>query len=359
MEPSTRAASRSLLRRRDWHPRRTRILRGQRLLNGVTSNIHIERKLMLRILLATFAVASLLVLPSCMKMEMKNNFNADNTGTISMKMSIKTEVIDNIRAMTESAGGEEGARESLDKVTEATDEKANVEKMKNSGVEIISSKTVDKDGWKGFEIEGKIADVNAYCEKAAKIMELEAASAGSEGGRGPMDTSDFGEMALSFFKTADPAVGSMQIIPPMGDRMSAMGGADNPLARLDEASEEELQMFEGMMEMMKGQFALDQMSMSMVIGVPGDIVAMKGCTKTEDSKGVVFNMKGGDINIASIKTMMGLKEGVSVDFKIPADCKITFKERPKKDAPAPAKEEKKKEEKKGGLKIGEGGGKDG
>lgn len=309
---------------------------------------------MIRNLCAAILVCSTLLLPSCMKMEAKNSIKADNTGTMSIKMMLKTEVIDNMKAMIESAGADAEGSEGLDKLNESIDEKAMVEKLKKSGVEVVSSKSVDKDGWKGFEIEGKIPDVNAFSEKSAKVAEADAASAAG-GESAHMNFSGMREMAMAFFKTADPAVGSMQIVPPVGDMMANMGGDENPLARLDEASEEELQMFEGMMEMMKSQFALDQMTMSMIIGVPGEIVSMKGCTKTEDGKGVVYSMKGSDFNLQSIKTMMGLKDGVSVDFKIPEGCKLVFKDRPKKDAPAPAKKEEKKEEKKGGLKIGDGG----
>lgn len=308
---------------------------------------------MIRNFCALLAIASFLLLPACMKMETKMGIKPDNTGTMALKVSMKVEVIDQMKGMMEQAGAEAGDK--LDKLNEAIDEKAAVEKLKKQGVEITSSKTVDKDGWKGFEIEGKIADVNAFTEKAAKQAEEDAAS-DSEGADSSGMSGAFSEMALTFFKTADPAVGTMQIMPPLGDMMSKMGGGENPLARLDEASEEELQMIEGQFEMMKGMFALDQMAMSIVVGVPGEIVSMKGCTKTEDGKGVVYGMKGGDINLSSIKTMMGLKEGVSVDFKIAEGCKLVFKDRPKKDAEAATpKKEEKKAEKKGGLKIGEGG----
>jgi|GEM_PF-3717465 len=308
---------------------------------------------MLRTTLTALLFSALLILPSCMKGEQKVNFSPDNTGTIAFKMSMKTEVMDTMKAMIEQAGAEADSGQ-IDKLGEAVDVKVMEEKLKKQGVEITSAKSVDADGWKGYEIVGKVANVNEFCEKAKKAVEEEIASQAAESGPGNMG-GEMGKMMLAFFKTEDPAIGSLQILPPMGDFMAQLGDGDNPLARLDDASEEELQMFEGMMEMMKQQFALDQMAMSMIIGVPGEITTMKGCTKSEDGKSVVFSIKGGDINLQSLKTMMGMKDGVSVDFKIPADCKIEFKDRPKKEAKAEPKKEEPKKEKKGDLKTGDGG----
>ncbi len=308
---------------------------------------------MIRTFLTALVAAALIILPSCMKGEQKVNFSPDNTATLAFKMSMKTEVIDNMKAMIEQAGGEEGG-DQLDKLSEAIDLKTTEEKLKKQGVEIISSKAIDADGWKGYEVVGKIANVNEFCEKTAKTFDEELASAAKESGGAHMG-SDMGKMVLAFYKNEDPALGTLQIIPPMGDLMEQFGGEENPLSKIDEASEEELQMMEGMMEMMKQQFALDQMGMSMNIGVPGEIVALKGCTKSEDGKSVLFAIKGGDINLQSLKTMLGMKDGVSVDFKIAEGCKIAFKDRPKKEAKAEPKKEEPKKEKKGDLKTGDGG----
>ncbi|HMS16223.1 MAG TPA: hypothetical protein PKA37_05230 [Planctomycetota bacterium] len=282
-----------------------------------------------------FLALGLVVLPGCVRTKTEVEIAADNTATIKQNATIKTEAIDAIKNMMESMGGEDDGQ--LDKLTDQANEKKMVQELKDTGVEVTKSKAIDEGGWKGAELEGKIKDVNDWVKKSAQKVKEKADSA-DEGGSG------ISGMAPRFFKTSKEGVARLQIMEaPKG----GMGGMDPEM--LEAMGDEEMEMVQAQMDMMGSMFSLSEMNMEIVVTLPGDVVEAKSCKKLTDRK-VSFQMKGTDINVAGMKNMFGMKEGVSVDFKIPEGFKITLEE-PAAPKAEKAKEEEDSEKSKGGLKI--------
>jgi len=297
------------------------------------------------------ALAAAIAFSACTKMSHKATVNADNTGSLVMKMSYKTEAIENLKSLaSQMGGGEDGGEmdENLKKLDEAFDEKKISEKLKKQGLEVKSTKAVEKDGWKGVEVEADIKDVNAWVEAAGKESEK---SKDDDHSMGPMSMPG-GNMnfAPKFYKTDTAGVGEIVLIPPMNEAMEGMGNMPD----LDEMDEDQRAMVEAMMDNIKAQLSVDEMLVEMTIKLPGAVAAVKGCKKVDDHT-VLWTMKGADMTLDGVKTMFGMKDGVSATFQIPEGCKINFADPPKKAA-KPAEEKKDEtepKEKKGGLKIGD------
>lgn len=282
-----------------------------------------------------FLALGLLVLPGCLRSKTEVEFVADNTATIKQNTTVKTEAIDAIKTMMESMGGEDDGQ--LDKLTDQANEKKMAQEMKDTGVEITKSKAVDEGGWKGAEIEGKIKDVNDWVKKSAQKAKEKADEADEPG-------SGMAGMTPRFFKTSKEGIARLQIMEaPKG----GVGGMDPEM--IEGMGDEEMEMVQAQMDMMGSMFSLSEMNMEIVVTIPGDVVDTKGCKKLTDRK-VSFQMKGTDINVAGLKNMFGMKEGVSVEFKIPEGFKIALEE-PAAPKVEKAKEEEDSEKSKGGLKI--------
>ncbi len=312
---------------------------------------------------AAVALLCALGLTSCIKNTTKTAINADNTGTVKVSQALKLETIEKMKEMMaemeEQMGGElpEGATDNIDKMNEIVDEAKAVEKMKKLGLEVVSAKTTEKDGWKTVEIDAKIPNVNEWVEKAAKLEEEEKAKEKekeSEDSMGP-NMPDLGSMmgAIKFFSTEDPKIGQVVIMPETSELLGA--GAMGDMPDLDELPEEVRDMIEQQVEQMKTRFSVDEMTVDISMELPGKVLSTKGC-KQVGEKGVSLQIKGTDIGLSSMKDMMGLKGGVSATFEIPEGCKIKFAKptvAEKKEAKEEGEGEKKP--KKGGLKIGEDG----
>jgi hypothetical protein len=308
-------------------------------------------------LLGLLAIAAF-ALGGCIKSKVTSTIAADNTATLQIRYSLKLEAIERMKemaAMAEDQGVEGAGAEAtgqIDEVLKIVDEKAAVEELKKTGVEVVSSKAEEKGGWKTLEIQGKVADVNAWVEKAGKEADKKRAKAAEDdsnplaklGGAG-------GSLSPRFYKTADPKIGQVVLIPELSGSMDGMGMPD-----LGEMDDEQRDMMEQMLQSVLAQFSADEMAMEMAVTLPGKITGAKG-GKIVDGNTLVVATKGTDITLESMSSLLGLKNGVSATFEIPEGCKIVFADPPaadtKKEEPAKEGEEDGKKPKKGGLKIGD------
>lgn len=322
---------------------------------------------MKRFLIALTVLALCLGGTACVKFGAKGDVKADGSVALSMNFGIKGEALEMLRAQLESmadmAGEEAGgdldeALEKFDEVDGMFDEARLKAKMKESGIDVTSSKITETGGWKNVEIQGVIKDVNAWVDKMAAETKKELAKA-EESGEMPFALPKNLALTPRFFKTTEQGIGELQIFPPLASLFEGLD--ENPLDALDmldDMDESELQQFEQYMDMMKGMFSLNEMSFEMTVNLPGEVTAVKGLKKV-GTNGVRFGISGDALTLDNIKGLFGLKEGVSARFKIPAECKINFVDRPAKTAP-PAKKDAQEsdaeeEKKKGGVKIGSEG----
>lgn len=309
---------------------------------------------MKRFLNLALALALAFPLTACIKGTTKLEVKADNTATVAFKFGLKTEALEKMKEMGAQFGGEEATEkmdEAFGEMNGLFDEKKITEKLKKGGLDVTKAVSSEKDGWKSIEIEGLVKDVNAWIANTKRDAEKSASGS-------PLEAlgSSF-TMTPAFYKTETEGVGQIVVIPPLGDLLSAMGDGENPLSQIEDLDDETREMIEGQIDMVKSMFSLDEMVMEFTLKVPGNIVSQKGCKKVDDQT-LAFNLRGAEFTFDSIKTMMGLKDGVSATFQIPADCKLNFEDAPKKGqkagtTPTPAGDEDEKKGKKGGLKIGE------
>lgn len=296
-----------------------------------------------RITTLTALLAVVLGLGACMKVEQKFTFTNDNTATLSQSMSYSVETIETIIAMAGSQMPED-ALEKLEGLESQVSEENVRKEMKEQGVEVTKFTASSKDGWKGFVVEAKVADVNAWLKKAGEG----ASEAMNEAGMDNPFGSAMDGLSPKFYKTDKQGVGRIVLLPAM---KGAMADMPNP----DDMSDEELDMADAQLQMMKSMFALDEMLIRMEVTLPGKVLSVTGGKKIEGKENSFrFEMKGTNFSIDGLSTMFGMKDGVSATFQIPEGCKITFQDE-KKAEPKKTEEEAPSDEakpKKGGLKVG-------
>lgn len=284
--------------------------------------------------LSLLLIAVIAVLSSCMKMTSTYTIRADGSGEQETSMGYKLDTMTMLREMAKAQMGEDhGDEDPFAKLDEAFDEKKFKETMTKAGMEDISTKVEEKDGWKTLTAKSKFKDLSAMLAKAVDGEEIKKAKAENPEMSGMMD----GLMSklFAFYKTNDPNIVKMSLIPPLGSLFPV--GEDSPFEKLDELGEDERAMIEDQMEQMRTMFALDQMKMEMKVRLPGDVTEVQGAKKDEKEANVVsWTLKGADVGIDSVKTMFGLKDGIWVKFKKPADFKIALKDEPKAAESKPA-----------------------
>lgn len=304
--------------------------------------------------MTTLRVSALLLavsfaLVGCIKSDTKVKIMADGTATLEVSNTYNAEAIDSlvdmVTGMVEAQGGEADMgemEEGLDKMKEAFDGKKAETDMKEAGVEVESTTAVDKDGWKGYTLKGKVTDVNKFVAQMEKKAKAEAEK---ETDDNPLAAGLAG-FSPKFYKTDDATIGEIVLMPSLEE---ALAGMEEQMGELEDMPDEQRDMINGMVEGMKAQFMGNDVSLTMEVELPGDVVSAVGAKKVGD-KTVRFSLKGQDMNLDGMKTMFGMKAGVSAKFKIPEGCKITFVE---KKAPEKKTEEAPEEKKSGGIKIGE------
>ncbi len=299
--------------------------------------------------------------PACIKQGQEATIKADGTATVKLTMGIKTEVIENLRAMIESMGGGDDDQSGevtgvFDKLTAALDDKKIGEEWKKMGLEITKSSTTEKDGWKTVDLEASIKNVSEYSKKYAEWQKAmqEKVSGGMQNPKEMLNALD--KMLLPaiprFYKTDKANIVKVGVTPRMGNMFDKMD--ENPLSKLEEMGDEERAMFDAQMNQMRAMFALDEMKVEMKYTLPGKVTAVSGLK--QDGNTVTFSMLGKNIGIDTIKDVAtmgknGMTATVQIDEK---DWKIALEDEPKateskpvektaKPAKKTEEEEKKKE----------------
>jgi len=282
--------------------------------------------------LSLVLVAVLALLPACMKLSVGNTVNADGSGDMEMSFGYKLDTIEMLKGMVEGQMGEEGGGEGEDpfaKMDEMFDEKKIKESMTKAGMNDVTTKIEEKDGWKTMTVKGKIKSYDEMMKKASESEEVKKAKADDPEAGAMMDKLMGG--SFGFFKTDKEDVVKMSLIPPIGDLLP--GGEENPLEKLDEMDEDQRAMIEQQMEQMRAMFALDQMKVEMRVRLPGEIIDAQGVKKDEkDANVATWTLKGADVGLDSVKSMFGMKNGLWVKFKKPANFGITLKEEKKAES---------------------------
>jgi len=282
--------------------------------------------------LSLVLVAVLALLPACMKLSVGNTVNADGSGDMEMSFGYKLDTIEMLKGMVEGQMGEEGGGEGEDpfaKMDEMFDEKKIKESMTKAGMNDVTTKIEEKDGWKTMTVKGKIKSYDEMMKKASESDDVKKAKAEDPEVGAMMDKLMGG--SFGFFKTDKEDVVKMSLIPPIGDLLP--GGEENPLEKLDEMDEDQRAMIEQQMEQMRAMFALDQMKVEMRVRLPGEIIDAQGVKKDEkDANVATWTLKGADVGLDSVKSMFGMKNGLWVKFKKPANFGITLKEEKKAES---------------------------
>ena len=315
-----------------------------------------------RALLALLLCTAVL-LPGCMKNSTKITIANDATGTIEIQQGLNTAsfeaIAEYLAQMLEMAGemgeemGDEDPLEKLEEIEQGLTKEKISKELSKYGVEIVSSKQVEENDWRLITANGKIKDVNAWSKavaKARKQSDTEERGLGSLGRQ---------MMAPRFYLTEKAGVGEVVMMDPMNmkDVMDGAGPGGMDPTEIPEGMEE---MVEAQLDMMKQQFGINEFKLQLELTLPGKIVSAKGLTiDPKNDKRVTFSMNGSDMSVKGMKTMFGMKDGLSARFEIPKDCKLTFEKKPvKTTAPKTAEkkpEDKAEEKKKGGLGIEEDG----
>lgn len=312
---------------------------------------------MKRIVFLSLVLACSFGLQSCLKMGATTEVKNDASATVAFSFQVNTAAIEAIKELVDGVGGGgeemEQALEAFDQIDELFNEKKIGEKLKEAGLDVTSAKAGSRDGWKTMEVKAAVKDLNAFLKKAEKDQKEEVEDL-------PIDLpfGDIGSMVPAFYKTSTQGVGKVVLIPAIGDLLN---DASFDLEQLEDLADDELEQIEAQIEAMKLMLSLDQLKLEVALTLPGKVVKTKGCKKVGEN-GLKFALKGGDLNIDGVRSLFGLKDGVSATFQIPQGCKIVFKDEPteKKGKGKDHNEsEDQKTEKKGGLKIGEGKGKKG
>jgi hypothetical protein len=201
--------------------------------------------------------------------------------------------------------------------------------MTKAGMNDVTTKIEEKDGWKTMTVKGKIKSYDEMMKKASESDDVKKAKAEDPEVGAMMDKLMGG--SFGFFKTDKEDVVKMSLIPPIGDLLP--GGEENPLEKLDEMDEDQRAMIEQQMEQMRAMFALDQMKVEMRVRLPGEIIDAQGVKKDEkDANVATWTLKGADVGLDSVKSMFGMKNGLWVKFKKPANFGITLKEEKKAES---------------------------
>ena len=319
----------------------------------------------------TFGLCAALLLgvPGCLKTNTKTVVNKDGTGTVAYDLSYKTDAIASLRERIDEMaerideqGGDlsriEAQEEQLEKFVGSFSEAKVVQELKKRGFTVLSTKAIDKDGWKGLIVKAKFDDVNSVVALHASALQERTAGArrGGEGqrrggrrGRGMgmrrMGRGDSSVMFIQGFETtSDPKIGKAILIPARPPRPDQGGDGEGRGRRRGGRGG-------GRMDELRSDLSLDEMKMTTTITLPGPIVEVVGCKK-KDANQIVFDRGAAGMGQPSDEDRAARAKGVYATFRIPDGCKSKFhapaSKTKKKDNDSPADKKKKK---KGGLGV--------
>jgi hypothetical protein len=310
-----------------------------------------QRNVMKKLALISILAAAV-ALPGCFKVSSDSVVNNDGSATMKLSMAVKSDVIAKMKEQIDQAIEMLGddhpelakAKDGIDKLEGSFDEKKAAAEWKKMGLEVSKSTGTDKDGWKGFEIEGSTKNVGEYVKKHADARKAATEAAENQG---MPDASAFALPRLpKFYKTDQPNVAKVVMVArDRSARESKMGDLEN----MDDQMKEQVEMG---LEQAREQMSLNDMKIEMKIKLPGKILSVNNC-KQEGDQTLVLNILGSSMNADSVSKF---GQQASATFQIdPKEFKIPLEDEPKgdsrpasrKEAEKPKKNEEEKKNKEG------------
>jgi hypothetical protein len=287
-------------------------------------------------------IAAVLAMGGCFKQSAESTIKNDGSATVKLSLSYKTEVVKQILEQIEQASEMMGdspelekAKERMAKVEEAFSDKKAAEEWKKLGLEVTKSTSSEKDGWKGFEIEGSAKNISEYNRKVA-----ESKKAGAED-----DKEDPARFAIprfpKFYKTDQPNVAKIVL----GWRDSSQ--TDAQMKQLENIPDEQREQIQEAFEAQRAMLSLDDLKIQLRIRLPGKILSVSNA-KQDGENTLVFEMLGSSINLDTL-SKLGQLPSATMQFD-PKEFKIPLEDEPKgadsKPASKPVEKPKKDEEEK-------------
>lgn len=286
----------------------------------------------------------------CFKLSSDSTVRNDGSATVKLSMAYKTEILETMKSQIDAAiemMGEDNpeiakAKEGIEQMEAAFNDKKAAEEWKKHGLEVGKSSMTDKDGWKGLEIEGTVKNLAEYNKKLSESKKpAKAADDGPMGG-------DAGRFAMprlpKFYKTDQPNVAKVVMSWRDSDKQ------DPKLQELENMSDEERSQVEAQLEGARAQIGLDDMKIEMRVKLPGKILSVSNAKQDGDT--LVFQMLGSTIGVDTL-SKMNQSPSATLQFD-PKEFKIPLEDEPKAAESKPAsqkaerpkkdEEEKKKEE---------------
>lgn len=300
-------------------------------------------------LLIVFPLCLALLASGCLKMNSETAIKGDGSATMKFSMGYKLDAVEKIKSQIPGGGEEDddspgpgkAFHDGMAKMNDALDAKKMSEKFKSYGLEVSKAESGDKDGWKMLTIEASTKNLaETYKKMAASPDMAEAAKPMKELGMGPAG------FMPHFYKTDKADVATVSLIPPLGPLLDQL--PQNPLEAIENMDDEQREQVEGFVEQFRTMLSLDELKFEIKIKVPGKILSVQGAKKDGDD-GFAFSLLGKDMSLDSVKTLFGLKSGVSATFQFdPATFKLVLEDAPKaaesKPASRPAAEKPKANE---------------
>jgi hypothetical protein len=287
-------------------------------------------------------LAGTLVIGGCFKLSSDSTINSDGSATVKLTMVHKSEILETMKAQLDQAVemlGDDNpeiskARDQFEKLGSAFEEKNAAAEWKKLGLEVTKSSSSDKDGWKGFEMEGSAKNVADYNRKHADSKKASESRANDRMG-GP-DAAAFAVPRLPrFYKTDQPNVAKVVLTWRDNSRQDRMFEDEK---MTDEVKEQVEMGLEGA----RAQMDLDSLKVEMKVKLPGKILSVNNC-KQEGDNVLVFSFLGSSLTADSMPQMM---KQASATLQIdPKEFKIPLEDEPKAESrPATRKAEKPKDE---------------
>jgi hypothetical protein len=293
-------------------------------------------------------LAAVLLAAGCFKVASDTAIKNDGSATVKLSMSAKSEVVETMKAQLDMASEQMGddnpqvaqMRELLDKFEAAFDEKKAAAEWKKLGLEVAKASTSDKDGWKGFEIEGSAKNIAEYNK-----LRAESRKSAKQSGRMSMglDPAAFVTPRFpKFYKTDQPNIAKVVLASrEQPDGQPRMPDPQNP-------SDEDKQKIEAFLEQGRAQASLDDIKIEVRVKLPGKILSVSNCKQDGDQ--LVLQILGSGLSADSIVQM---NQPPTATLEIdPKEFKIPLEDEPKTDsrptsrtAEKPKKDEEEKKNK--------------
>jgi hypothetical protein len=300
-------------------------------------------------------VAAMLSAAGCFKVASETAVKNDGSATVKLSMAAKSAVVETLKAQLDMASEQMGdenpqvaqMRELLDKFEAAFDEKKAAAEWKKLGLEVAKASSSDKDGWKGFEIEGSAKNIAEYNKAVAESRK----SAKPIRGMSMVMSASFASLEAStfvtprfpkFYKTDQPNIAKVVLTT----RDSS--GAQAPMPDPETLSDQQKEQIEMGLEQGRAQASLDDLKIEMRVKLPGKILSVSNCKQDGDT--LVVQILGSGM---TADTVVQMRQPPTATLEIdPKEFKIPLEDEPKADsrptsrtAEKPKKDEEEKKNK--------------